>query len=186
MTPLLTVCIAHVPVPERKRSLHQLLPQVERDPDVEVLVDDGEYPSLGEKRNAMREAARGEFVVMVDDDDLLHVRYTELVCAAIRNPVEPDYIGYFVHLRGASKLTIHDLTVGKWEDNELGWWRDIEQKNPIRRELAVQVPYPPMNAGEDREWAQAMRRSGLVKTQVFIPEVMYHYQYDPEQTIAQR
>lgn len=181
---LLTACIAHVPTPERQRSLVQLVGLLDH-PDVKVLIDTDEYPTLGDKRNAMREQAAGKYVVMIDDDDLVHPRYPQLVCRAIRDGF-PDYIGYLVHVRGERKLTVHDLDNGGWWSDDTGWYRDIEQKNPIRRELAVQVPYPSVSFGEDEQWAQAMRRSKLVCSQVFIPEVMYHYQHDPARSLVRK
>jgi len=50
--------------------------------------------------------------------------------------------------------------------------------NPIRRELALLVPFEG-GRGEDFSWAERLRATGRVKTEHFIPEVMYHYWFRP-------
>jgi hypothetical protein len=82
--------------------------------------------------------------------------------------------------------TYHSLLCGGWfdktyADGTKAWMRDISHINPIRRELALAVP---MYGGfaEDSRWSGDLRRLGIVKTEHYIEEVMYHYLSRPDKT----
>ena len=49
---------------------------------------------------------------------------------------------------------------------------------PTRREHVSKVGYRPMHHGEDHEYSMRMRDSGLLKTEVYIPEYLYYYLFN--------
>src|SRR6266403_1909804 len=58
---------------------------------------------------------------------------------------------------------------------------DISHLNPIRRELALQAKMSG-GFGEDERWSTQLRNLGIVKTEHYIPEVMYFYFYRGSKT----
>jgi glycosyltransferase involved in cell wall biosynthesis len=134
--------------------------------------------SLGTNRQKMREESDAEYVSFCDDDDLVADNYVDRICILLDGV---DYIGFRlqayedgVPLPGP---TYHSLLCGGWfdktyADGTKSWHRDISHLNPIKRDLALKVR---MYGGyaEDSRWANDMR--GLVKTEHYIEEVMYHY-----------
>jgi hypothetical protein len=47
----------------------------------------------------------------------------------------------------------------------------------MKVELARQVKFPETSFGEDADFAKRMAESGLLKTEYFIDQPMYFYQY---------
>ena len=135
--------------------------------------------SLGSNRQLMREKSSAEYVTFIDDDDLVAPNYV----AKILPLLDRDYVGFRVQayeddvpLPGP---TYHSLLCGGWfdktyADGTKSWHRDISHINPIKRELALAVP---MYGGfaEDSRWAGELRSLGIVKTEHYIEDVMYHY-----------
>ena len=49
--------------------------------------------------------------------------------------------------------------------------------NVIKREIAVQFKFPEINFGEDTDWATQINKSGLLKKETYIDQVLYYYNY---------
>ena len=130
--------------------------------------------SLGENRQTLLDAAWGEYVSFIDDDDTVARDYVERIFPLLDGV---DYVGFRLQLyvNGVrQKPTFHSLQYADWRDDDKGFYRDLSHLNPIRRELALLVPFEG-GRGEDFSWAERLRATGRVKTEHFIPEVMYHY-----------
>jgi len=131
---------------------------------------------LGENREIMRQAAKGRYIAFVDDDDLVPANYVEKILPLLDGI---DYIGFRLqaYTDGVPMIpTFHSLQHEFWYSTEKAHFRDISHLNPMRRELALVVPMSGRK-GEDFRWANAMREKGIVKTERYIDEVMYHYYY---------
>ena len=72
----------------------------------------------------------------------------------------------------------HSLRHGRWENRDSILLRDLSEKNPIRRELALLGPWDGAYEAEKR-WADGVRASGRVITEAWIDKPMYYYQYSP-------
>lgn len=137
-------------------------------------------PSIGEKVAALAVASRADYVCTLDDDDWVADAYIETILAALES--RPDYVGFQVSYAvdgGVGQLIDHSLRHGRWVSCLV---RDISDLNPMRRDLFLQgnfmgsLPgHPPGGHGNDRHWAASLR--GKVKTQEYIPAVMYYYRY---------
>ncbi|HYG51719.1 MAG TPA: hypothetical protein VD905_12490, partial [Flavobacteriales bacterium] len=46
---------------------------------------------------------------------------------------------------------------------------------PIKRVHAMQIPFPDKTIHEDYEWSVALKNSGLLKTQIVVDGLIYHY-----------
>lgn len=49
--------------------------------------------------------------------------------------------------------------------------------NVIRSDVARQFKFLEVNHGEDHNWSTQIHKSGLLKNEVYIDKVLYHYQY---------
>lgn len=130
--------------------------------------------SLGENRYSMLEEAVGDYVSFVDDDDLVSPNYVSSILPLLG---DVDYVGFQLQLfidGRAEKPTYHSLEYEEWYEDSEGFYRDISHLNPIKREIALQVPMSG-NLGEDSRWASGLRNKQLVKTEKYIDDIMYFY-----------
>jgi hypothetical protein len=147
------------------------------DVDVRICMDEGFLPhmELGDKREYMRQQSHAEYSCFFDDDDIPAPNYISKILPLLDGV---DYIGFQLHeyfdfVKG--RPTFHSLKFNSWWENEVGYYRDISHLNPIRNELARAAKVEGNIAGEDFRWANRLRALGIVKTEHFIPEVMYYY-----------
>jgi glycosyltransferase involved in cell wall biosynthesis len=126
----------------------------------------------------MRQSATGDYICFIDDDDLVHPQYVSMIYPLLDGV---DYIGFDVEQRinGSHRAVAqHSLQFsGVGQDDRRGHWRDISHLNPMLRTLALTEPmmgFP----GEDTGWATAMRNLGIVKTEHYIPFILYYYMFD--------
>lgn len=175
-----SICI--VTQPSRGKFLDRLMsalvPQLEEFSDVEVRKQmcrtDVQGGVLGVNRQMMIEEAPGEYVCFVDDDDLVPENYVK----AIRPLLDGvDQVGFQVQTYINGKPlgpTFHSLKYRGWYTTNEGHFRDHSHVNPIRRELAVQAKFEG-HGNEDVTWVDRLRKLGIVKTEHYVPEVMYFY-----------
>jgi Glycosyl transferase family 2 len=142
-------------------------------------------PGLPEIRQRLIEAASGEYVSSIDDDDLVPDDYVLEIMAALTD--RPDYVGFQVqcYTDGVpTGISHHSLEHIGWVNEDRVYFRDLSHLNPIRRELALLADFRKTTPGqpEDRAWVAQLRRSGQVRTQVMIPRIMYHYLFSTSRT----
>lgn len=137
-------------------------------------------PSLPKIRQTMVNGTRADYLSFADDDDLVSPDYVAEIVAALAT--RPDYVGFQVqcYSDGAPvALAHHSLEYGRWKNFPGRYERDISHINPIRTTLARRANFARSRSGaaEDRDWAGQLRRAQVLKSEVFIPRVMYHYLY---------
>jgi len=150
--------------------------------DVELvsIVAEGE---LGELRNSLLANATGEYVNFIDDDDLVAHDYLTTIYQLLDGV---DYIGHQLQLYidGAKqKPTYHSLRYKTWWENADGYYRHVDPKNPIRRELAMLVPFSG-GCGEDQRWASDVRQITQPKTEHYVSRPMYFYFHSTKHTLG--
>lgn len=138
-------------------------------------------PSLPKIRQAMVLGATTDYVSFVDDDDLVSPHYVTEIVAALAT--RPDYVGFQVQCYSDGAPTAvahHSLEFRRWRNLPDRYERDISHINPIRTALARKADFTLAGRrAEDRAWADQIRARRLLKTQVVIPRIMYHYLYAP-------
>lgn len=177
MSTKLSILIATMPI--RSGMLQNLLavlePQCLNQP-VEILTDNSMLYNIGVKRNMLLNRAQGEYVVFCDDDDLVSADYVQKILAATET--NPDCIGMsgLISFNGREERQWHISKEFKYWYEQLGiYYRTPNHISPVRRELALQVMFPPISFGEDHEFSKNLWP--LLKTEVVIPGNLYYYRY---------
>ena len=169
-------------VPSRFHLLNQFLDYVshQKIEDVEfVIFADNYILSIGEKRNILLEESSGDFIVFIDDDDWVHVRYFELL-----NQVfcfkKVDYIGYMMARSFNGIVQPHEIRSIKYKrcfSDAYGTYRNVSHTNPIRRSIATQFKFPKKSQGEDVDWCQQIFESKLIVREHFVNLPMYEQRF---------
>lgn len=146
---------------------------------IEILIDNSKK-TIGEKRNNLLAMAKGEYVAFVDDDDEVSNEYIESLMTAIKQ--KPDCVS----LRGVitwngsnPELFEHSVKYSAYATttNEIKYERYPNHLNCIKSSIAKQFKFKEINFGEDTDWATQIFKSGLLKKEVYIDKVLYHYKY---------
>ena len=143
---------------------------------------------LARKMQVLLEASSGEYVSHMDDDDHPASDFVPAIMKALED--KPDYVGFPVlyTVDGNPQLPVeHSLRHKGWYQHEGILCRDISHLNPMRRELAMQARFDNKpDHGTDGMWAEELRAKDIVKTEVYIDRVMYHYDFRSGQSFLNR
>jgi hypothetical protein len=152
--------------------LSDLGPQIDGQVEIVAYRNHGEHP-LGHIRQSLVEAAEGEYISFVDDDDRVPEYYVSEMLPLLDGV---DYIGFRMqaYLNDVPyKPTFHSLRYQGWSEDADGFYRDTSHLNPVRTALARQCDFRRTDPPEDVAWADQMR--ALAITEHYIDRVMYHY-----------
>lgn len=146
-------------------------------------LDDGEM-SIGEKRNRLMRRAGAEFVMYVDDDDVVSDTLVVDVVEAIGDG-DVDCISVLHRVR---------LANGVWQTEEFSCRHKVKHHEgpldddakrtyciptshfcPIRREIALRFPFKDLRSGEDVDQAYRMAQAGVLKRERAVPRPIYWY-----------
>lgn len=172
-------------VPGRESKLSRLLALL--DPQiagraVELLVlRDSRGITIGEKRTKMIAIARGMYVAFIDDDDVVAPDYVDAILSGLES--QPDVLNFTVRVEGhgAPKPCRYGLMLAH-ADHPESYERKPNHLMVWRRELALDVAFPPVAIGEDTAWAETMALRA--KTEVTIERELYTYCFDPQDNSA--
>lgn len=173
------------------RSLELLYGQLEKlqkedQDDVEILfLVDNKTMTLGDKRNEMVAIARGEYVVFVDDDDRVSEDYIKTLLEECRKG-EYDCISFLCSVTinsGAPKICRYSKEYGRDFNSADGYFRLPNHICCVRRSMALETPFPSIVYGEDTVYAKLLLP--LIKKELIINRVLYHYDYNERTTEAQ-
>jgi hypothetical protein len=183
--PLLTLCICSLVCRHRMLAelLAVLLPQITGDVQLLIDIDDGDV-SIGSKRSRMLNAAAGEYVCFIDDDDSVAPDYVSRLLAALES--HPDCVGFKL-----SRLVdgspggeaIHSLRFDRYAnkrrpDGSVLYERTPNHLNPVRTDLVRRIGFPDADWGEDSDFAERIRP--LLQTEVMVEADLYIYQFRAE------
>ena len=168
----------------RNESLGELLYTLnnQQTDEVEVLleIDNGEA-SIGAKRNKLLQRAKGEYISFIDDDDMISRHYIKEALEGIRWGVDCISLRGVITFDGKNpEIFEHSIQYKEYKTNTTGlikYERYPNHLNVIKSSIAKQFTFPEINHGEDTDFATQIYKSGLIKTEHFIDEVLYHYQY---------
>lgn len=154
-----------------------------------LVLYDNRHRSVGLKRQALLDAARGQYIAFVDDDDDVSSNYVEKLIEAIKQRPEAHVITFeqlatyngkpfkvtFQH--GASD---QHLQLDGPDDQELirGPWHVCAW----RRDRIAHCQFLDTNYGEDAAWVKQARMH--VTQAHHIPQVLHFYHHDARTTLA--
>jgi glycosyltransferase involved in cell wall biosynthesis len=147
---------------------------------VEILgLYDNKKRSIGAKRNALLELAQGDYIVFIDDDDIVANDYVKIVLEVINANPDADCITYNIISIEDNQLEIHctyDVNFDYESDRNAGWWKGKPTHTHLwRASLVKSQKFPDQNVGEDYSWIAKV--CPLVKKQVNIDKVLYWYRF---------
>lgn len=165
-----------------KRLMNTLLPQLKpygKRAKVVALWNNGET-SLSAIRQTLLMSVDTDYVNFVDDDDMVSEYYVDRVMQALE--YEPDYIGWPTqyYVDGQSAFTIdNSLKYGSWHTRNGKLYRDISHTHTMLTSVAQVADFRVVRRyrAEDYAWVKQVRQSKLLRREVYIPEIMYHYYY---------
>jgi len=146
---------------------------------VEVIFDKRTEISIGKKRNDLLQKAKGDFIVYIDDDDVVSEKYVELLVNCIESNPNIDCIA----TNGI--ITTNGVNEKKWyiskeyrtwyEENHI-YYRTPNHISPVKREIALKVGFPEKDFGEDYEYST--RILPFLESESIISEPIYHYKFN--------
>jgi glycosyltransferase involved in cell wall biosynthesis len=147
-----------------------------------VLVDN-KARSIGLKRQALLDIARGEYIAFVDDDDAILGGYVNAILDAAKG--KPDVITF--RQRAIYNGQQSEVVFGVEHQDEPFTPGGITKRAPWhicawRRESVAQCLFGNTNYGEDLVWAKQARR--MIQTSVHIDQLLHEYRHDRTTTEA--
>lgn len=147
---------------------------------LEILIDYTPEITIGEKRNRMVRASKGEYICFVDDDDLVSANYVmnimNILMGQPQSQNKLDCIGFngLMYSDGTPlKPFFHSVANKKWAEDTTRFYRSPNHWNPIRRDLVVKFPYLHVNWAEDKDFSDRIQSS--LRTEVMVQDNMYNY-----------
>ena len=166
-----------VSLEERKSLLKNLtrILKLQSNNDVELLayVDNGEN-SIGYKRNQLLDAAKGDYIAFVDDDDVLSPYYTQYILEGIKtNPDCCGIEGIITMENTPPRKFIHSVKYQNWYTENDIYYRCPNHLNPVKREIALDTKFVDVSNQEDLIYSMALK-SKLSK-EFYIDTPIYFY-----------
>ena len=169
---------------ECMRLVDILLDQIERAElfgivEVVTLYDSGEK-TIGTKRNELIQMSKGEYVCFIDDDDEITTNYIDLIMEGIYKRVDCCSLRGVITWDGVKpEVFEHSIKYENYTttENPIKYERYPNHLNCIRKSIAYDFKFPEINHGEDTDWASQIKRSGRIKTEHYIDNVIYHYKF---------
>ena len=187
-SPLLSIGV--LTYPARKVMYEQLIAMIKSDSaryadNVEILgIHDDKTASIGEKRNAFMRAAKGKYLLQIDDDDSLVPDYFDEVMPVLMGEI-PDCIGHLISVEmwrdknkfmdGLARVSMEYSGFNTHDSGKYSHTQGIYYKVPIKAEICRKEWFKNMNYGEDSEWMKRIEKH--IGSQYFINQVLYKYQY---------
>lgn len=155
---------------------------------------DSKKYSIGHKRNELLRLANGEYSAFIDDDDRISDNYFKLLfegiekgvdCCSLKGVITEDGKRPFIFEHSlkykeykTNEEVVMDLDMIGWnQHNKVKYERYPNHLNCIKSSIAKQFKFPEKNHGEDTDWATQIFKAGVLKSEHYINEFLYYYDY---------
>lgn len=158
----------------------------EPQPVEHLVLFDTRTRSVGLKRQALLDAALGDYIAFVDDDDWISSDYVDTLLDAIRTG--PDVITFMQRAAIDGKVGHIEFSAAATVDSP--WTEGNTVTRPPwhvcawRRDLVKHCLFTDKNYGEDHDWCLQARP--LLRTHRHIDRILHHYIHSAETTAAPR
>ncbi len=146
-----------------------------------ILCTDHKKLTVGTKRNLLIDEACGDYIVFVDDDDMVTVNYVQAILDKITR--QPDVIVFNAlryHNGQRDKPVIYGIEYSRDYSTPKFHYRLPNHLMCVRKSIAAQVRFADISFGEDADYAR--RLLPYLKHQERIFEMLYEYWYSDENT----
>lgn len=148
-----------------------------------LILSDNRKRSIGAKRQALVNIARGQYIAFVDDDDDITDTYVEDILAATASGADVITFLQAATYNGQHSIVDFQLNQGDHAYEPGGFTkRDAWHVNAWRRAAVAGCQFGESNYGEDHTWCVQARRR--VKTTFHIPKILHFYRHDAATTAA--
>jgi glycosyltransferase involved in cell wall biosynthesis len=182
---LFSVLILSIPTRIEKYLMplyNQMLKQSDGHSEVEILcLIDNKSMTIGEKRQALLDSARGKWVGFMDDDDGISDDYIEnLYEAMTQHPA--DVISFDQHCSVNGKEFSVNFKMGNPHEPYIPGAGTLHIRRPPyhmcywKSEIAKKAKFKPSSYGEDLAWCIEMYPQ--IRTETHIDKVLHYYKYD--------
>ena len=147
--------------------------------EVELLIAiDDEKLSIGNKRNLLLNNSFGEYIAFFDDDDEPTPIYISEVMNGINQGVDACSLHGELTTNGINpQIFLHSKEYKGWYEKNKILYRFCNHLNCIKKQIALQVKFPEISHGEDKDYSTRLQLSGLVKTEYKVKDTIYLYKY---------
>ena len=178
----------------RKTFLSNLLdilePQVAQHNNVELLVlYDNKKRTVGEKRDSIISISNGEYMVFIDDDDIVTEDYVSSIMTCLNENPNTDCVvfdsictiddGVPIHCKYGIEYSYNNNATGN------GFWTGKPAHTMVySKNLVTSASFGRMNVGEDFHWVSQVHTK--IKNQSRIDKVLYYYKMNNTTTETRR
>lgn len=145
---------------------------------------DNKEISVGSKRDFLLKSAIGKFISYIDDDDEISKTYCNDIVQAIKENQSADCVGFLIecNMEGKIEQAIASNRYNDWCENKDGfrYCRTIYHKTPVKRDIALKVGFEDVRFAEDYKYAMGLKKTGLLKNEIFLNSILYYYKYKYE------
>ena len=131
--------------------------------------------SVGAKRDALKCRATGEYLVFVDDDDMIAQNYLESILRLMES--NPDIITFRSLYKSSTYWGIVDMNLNHAENEQMNDSTIVKRQPfhvcPIRTSIAQQHSFPDINNAED--WGWMVKVLTDCKTQSHSDQILHQY-----------
>jgi len=131
--------------------------------------------SVGAKRDALKCRATGDYLVFVDDDDIVAPNYLESVLRLSES--NPDIITFRSLYKSSTYWGIVDMNLNHSENEQMNDTTIVKRQPfhvcPIRTSIAQQHSFPDINNAED--WGWMVKVLSDCKTQAHSDQILHQY-----------
>lgn len=171
---------------EYEHLISRLQAQCSKYNDIEILFakDNKEMP-LGQKRNELYKSANGVYSWMLDDDDDIADNAIDLIYPNLFHNADCITFLEHVNFNGEERISWHSNRFADWgndytEDGKYYHYiRTPYYKDVIKTSICKSVPIKEIRYAEDIQWSRDLKKASAIKTEIFIPELIYYYSYMP-------
>jgi glycosyltransferase involved in cell wall biosynthesis len=153
---------------------------------VEVISDDAPKgtKTTGQKRNDLLNAAQGEYVWFIDDDDMIMPNAIYNIITALEQKPDALAINGIMTTNGRDKkewyISKNLEYTADWSKGYEIYLRPTNHITPTKRDIARLIKFEDKSNFEDYAYCMELKKLGLIKTEVEIEEPVYHYRYSTE------
>ena len=164
------------------RLMRALEPQIIGKPVQLIILTDNKFMTVGKKRQHVMNMAEGQYLVCIDDDDMITSDYVDTLLEAAKTGA--DCLVFKVLVKDRVYEKICDYSISYTDTiTSTGYLRKPNHICAVKTAIAQKAAWPDLTGPEDFVWSEAVYP--YLKTETKINKVLYHYEFNPETTEGQ-